>query len=987
MSCSGEVAPVGTQVIVSDDWDSNKPLRILFVGEYPKTTSVANRTPFTGETGKKLRSVVRNIFGSEEDIGYTYLVHCETKDNKNNKKETSDVVARKAAGFCASKLIADIKRYKPTLVVGLGTICASYFFKTNYIGDNRGSIRDIGIGAPVMVSWGPSTFGKGTALFDAFTEDLAKAKLFITNKLGKDYSQKTPYEMLTTIPEIKDYVDYQLYDCNKTYLSYDVETHNTNKKYDNGYLTMQFANDTSKSTVIPLGHRESPFSPSELVIIHEELKRLFVTKNPSFKYWVAHGGKFEQAMCISMLTGKMFSNRPVLDTMAGAFLLNENRVNVRDGGGYGLEILTKQFLDFDYGGAKKLRADLNNQPLDFVADYGGWDATKTLALFLKQRSMAKKADFLEDWMKLLIYLYSPAFGSFAHMEYNGFYTSLAAVRLLKSKDSPILTRMREIEKELYALPSVQKVESLLSKNKATTKSLFGTRRLFDMNKSDSKIMLFKDVLNLKLKKSEKNNFQVNKKFFEMYPHVPEVMLFTEYAGLKKLSTSYSNQIYGYIDPAKGHADCRSDSRVRPSYFLTGTVTGRASCAYPNLQQIPRADSKVKALIKNMFRAEQPANVVAAWAEAEKELDKIEPLVDKAAEVAKKLKNPDLKNKRKLRAEKELADINVEIVKAKDEIRERTKCNLSIDSGVRCLVQLDYMANEVRWWAIFSQDKNLSSKFVDGKKLRDSYRKNPLPELKERAAIEGDIHIAMASVMFGVPVEQVTKSQRQQVKAITFGWMFGRSTYSIANELKSSQYKPEETGETEEQYVDRIQVLCDKYSSLFPQAAKWLLAIETVAQEKGYAPSLIGRRRHLKSSYLFGDDKISHGADRQARNSPIQSNASDAAIIAIFLLQKYINKHNKNWLIQNAVHDSCVVEVDVKDVKEYLEVAEKCFTTSAMAYMTKHWGVNFSCPLEVEFEVSQAPTHGWATVKKWDFSGPLLDTIIEGCLDPTKALSK
>lgn len=81
-----------------------------------------------------------------------------------------------------------------------------------------------------------------------------------------------------------------------------------------------------------------------------------------------------------------------------------------------------------------------------------------------------------------------------------------------------------------------------------------------------------------------NKPQVNRTFMERTNH-PVCGLLLEHSELKKQLTSYYNS---YLKLTEGYG------RVHPSYKQHGTVSGRLSCADPNMQQLPR-DSPIKSL--------------------------------------------------------------------------------------------------------------------------------------------------------------------------------------------------------------------------------------------------------------------------------------------------------------------------------------------------------------------------------------------------------
>ena len=136
----------------------------------------------------------------------------------------------------------------------------------------------------------------------------------------------------------------------------------------------------------------------------------------------------------------------------------------------------------------------------------------------------------------------------------------------------------------------------------------------------------------------------------------------------------------------------------------------------------------------------------------------------------------------------------------------------------CLVQSDYSANEVRWLTICSGDPVLAEQFNKAKAYRDEYRKNPTPELKIKAGL-ADIHKITASLMYGVPLEEVTSEMREATKTIVFGLFYGRYVKSIAKQLGKT---PHET-----------QRLLDKFIKSFSRGNEWLIETEEFSKNHLY----------------------------------------------------------------------------------------------------------------------------------------------------------
>ena len=291
-----------------------------------------------------------------------------------------------------------------------------------------------------------------------------------------------------------------------------------------------------------------------------------------------------------------------------------------------------------------------------------------------------------------------------------------------------------------------------------------------------------------------------------------------------------------------------------------------------------------------------------------------------------------------------------------------------------IVQLDYKANESRWWCILSADPAMSALFNEGfealKKVMTE--ENPSPELIEKATLAGDIHRQTAARMWGIDIHEVTKVQRQQAKAINFGWMFGMSVQTLALQL-SSQWDQE--NQTWEEFVEQVKKSASYFDIQFPQANAWFHEMEQQVEKYGYVETPLGRRRRLWHIW-FGGRGDQAEARRQARNSPIQATASDATLIGVSLLHRYIIENSLPWKILITVHDSTVVEIPIEDVEKYLYTAWNIYTKGVMDYMTEKWGLKFPISLEVDFEIGMPPDYSWGNMEKWDQSKPGLKRILD-----------
>ena len=196
---------------------------------------------------------------------------------------------------------------------------------------------------------------------------------------------------------------------------------------------------------------------------------------------------------------------------------------------------------------------------------------------------------------------------------------------------------------------------------------------------------------------------------------------------------------------------------------------------------------------------------------------------------------------------------------------------------------DYSQIELRIAALLSQDETLIKVFQDGR----------------------DIHNEVASKVYGVRADDVTKDMRRHAKVINFGILYGMGSTALSHELGISR--------------NEAKTFIDKYFSQFPKIAQYMDKVIDDARKSGYTETLFGRRRQipgLKSNAPF----IRSMAERMANNAPIQGTAT-ADIIRIALgnigdALKQNNLEDKIFPILQ-IHDELVFEVQ----DQYLDQAK------------------------------------------------------------------
>jgi len=190
-----------------------------------------------------------------------------------------------------------------------------------------------------------------------------------------------------------------------------------------------------------------------------------------------------------------------------------------------------------------------------------------------------------------------------------------------------------------------------------------------------------------------------------------------------------------------------------------------------------------------------------------------------------------------------------------------------------LVAFDYSQIELRIAAFLSQDPKLIEIFKSGK----------------------DIHSAVASEVFSVSENEVTKDMRRQAKVINFGILYGMGVSALSQNLGSDRKTAQEFYNT--------------YFEKFDGLAKYLEKTKIEAEKLGYTKTFFGRRRYfegLKSKLPF----IKAAAERMAINAPIQGTSADIIKIAMKKVDNFIieNKLEKKVYLILQIHDELIFEI-------------------------------------------------------------------------------
>lgn len=223
-----------------------------------------------------------------------------------------------------------------------------------------------------------------------------------------------------------------------------------------------------------------------------------------------------------------------------------------------------------------------------------------------------------------------------------------------------------------------------------------------------------------------------------------------------------------------------------------------------------------------------------------------------------------------------SDPNLQNIPIRTEIgRKVRRAFVAADGHV--LLAVDYSQVELRIVAHMSDDKTMLAAFNAGQ----------------------DIHAATAAAIFGIPIDQVSKEQRNRAKGVNFGLIYGMSAFGL------SRYVDITLAEAE----DFVQA----YFEQFPGVKNYLDRMKSQAAEQGYVETLLGRRRYFPGLKYQKNRNIRNREEREAINAPIQGTAADIMKIAMLKVPGALNDANLSAKMLLQVHDELVLECPVAEL--------------------------------------------------------------------------
>ena len=210
---------------------------------------------------------------------------------------------------------------------------------------------------------------------------------------------------------------------------------------------------------------------------------------------------------------------------------------------------------------------------------------------------------------------------------------------------------------------------------------------------------------------------------------------------------------------------------------------------------------------------------------------------------------------------------------------------------KVLIDADYSQIELRILASLSDDKNMQDAFNHGI----------------------DIHTQTASEVFHTPLDEVTKLQRSEAKAVNFGIIYGISDYGLSQNLNIPRSRAKD-------YID-------KYKKSYPQIKEYMNNVVKLAKDQGYIETLFKRRRYVPEISSRNFNVRSFG-ERIALNTPIQGTAADIIKIAMIKTYEKLKEEGLDAKIILQIHDEIIIESSEEDKEKAREILRECMENAA-----------------------------------------------------------
>lgn len=625
----------------------------------------------------------------------------------------------------------------------------------------------------------------------------------------------------------------------------------------------------SRQWCLPLGHPEfQSFGLTDRQMVSRIDRRL------RHCFLVAHNGKFD-SLYMRVQYGVKW--RVDFDTMLAHWMIDENLK-------HGLKLLATMYL-----GAPNYDADLDSKrgigPIYNHCEYLAHDVYYTRVLRQKFGRMLDEDSGVKRAFEKIV---MPIARLFVDIEFNGVLVDHDRFEEAEVHIRGQLAAAEKAVREAFVKSGIPR-EDVAKLNLRSTQQL--AEFLFDR---------------LKIKTPGKKN---KKGELKMRSTAESVLKQLDHPVCEALMRhrGADQQLKMFIEGWKPYLVKHADGwRLHPRFKLHGTVTGRASCECPNLQQVPR-DPVIRSLII----------AAVGWELLDVDLSQIEMRL--AAELS--------------------GDQTLLGIFARDE-------DVHWNTAIKEITRGAGMAEQIQKTALA-----FCAKWPDEPWLLELCKKS---NVKPRLAKRLDYGLA-SQIVFRMGPDVAAdllpewKELRKKAKAINFGYLFGmwwKKMIDYARDNYGVKLTEKQAQESRKNYFET-------YRELGP----WHERQKRYARRHGYVRSLSGAKRRLPLAMSNEDTPKRGEALRQAINSPVQRFACELNFMVLLQLCEEFG-----WDVlrpTGTVHDAILIECRVDWVervaRRYDEIVQK-------PDMLEELGIRLKVPIKGDCKIG--PWSKGVSLAKW-----------------------
>ena len=162
----------------------------------------------------------------------------------------------------------------------------------------------------------------------------------------------------------------------------------------------------------------------------------------------------------------------------------------------------------------------------------------------------------------------------------------------------------------------------------------------------------------------------------------------------------------------------------------------------------------------------------------------------------------------------------------------------------------------------------------------------------------DIHAATASQVYGVDPADVQPDMRRIAKMMNFGIIYGLTAHGL------SQRSGMDRGDAQD--------FINAYFTRFAGVQEWIEEIKQSTHERGYAETLLGRRRYIPG-IRSSNFQVRAAAERVAVNMPVQGTGADVMKRAMIRIAAAVQERELDAAMILQVHDELIFELSRREL--------------------------------------------------------------------------